>query len=62
VRATLKVAPAKKSLSLALAWDEPHGGTGTDVFSLPDANTMHVDSSISTGGGSCTFKTVYRRN
>jgi hypothetical protein len=55
------VCPGKKTLSLALAWQDPYGGTGSDEFSLPDPHTLLVDSTVAVGGRSCSFKTVYKK-
>ncbi|BDA44299.1 hypothetical protein COCOBI_05-4830 [Coccomyxa sp. Obi] len=46
-----------------IAWPEPHGGTGYDLFYVEDSdpNTLHVDSLITVGGRTATYNTVYRR-
>ncbi|KAK9915727.1 hypothetical protein WJX75_003301 [Coccomyxa subellipsoidea] len=50
------------ALRLDLAWPEPHGGTGYDLFYvLDDVNTLHVDSVITVGGRTATYNVVYRR-
>lgn len=50
------------ALRLDLAWPEPHGGTGYDLFYvLDDVNTLHVDSTITVGGRTATYNVVYHR-
>ncbi len=46
-----------------IAWPEPYGGTGHDLFYVEDSdpNTLHVDSLINVGGTTTTYNTIYRR-
>eukprot|EP00195_Chlamydomonas_chlamydogama_P007127 CAMPEP_0202896284 /NCGR_PEP_ID=MMETSP1392-20130828/5314_1 /ASSEMBLY_ACC=CAM_ASM_000868 /TAXON_ID=225041 /ORGANISM="Chlamydomonas chlamydogama, Strain SAG 11-48b" /LENGTH=254 /DNA_ID=CAMNT_0049581579 /DNA_START=109 /DNA_END=874 /DNA_ORIENTATION=- len=46
---------------LSLEWGEPHGGTGTDVFSMPSVDVLHIDSTIHVGGDTAQYRSVYKR-
>eukprot|EP00879_Flechtneria_rotunda_P003425 GHRR01003653.1.p1 GENE.GHRR01003653.1~~GHRR01003653.1.p1 ORF type:complete len:203 (+),score=55.18 GHRR01003653.1:301-909(+) len=48
-------------LQLHLQWDDPHGGVGTDVFSMPKPDVLHIDSSITVRGKTCKYRSVYNR-
>lgn len=52
---------AEQQLRISLAWDDPHGGTGYDLYSLIDDNTLSVRSLICVGDGTATYHVIYRR-
>lgn len=52
---------AEGELRLSLAWDDPHGGTGYDLYQLLNYNTMCVRSLICVGNGTATYNVIYRR-
>lgn len=50
------------ALRIDIAWGEPHGGAGYDLFYvLDDANTLRVASSITVRGQTATYNVIYRR-
>ena len=48
-------------MALALTWGEPLGGTGTEVFHLVDATTLHVCSTISVKGQTVSYTNIHRK-
>ena len=50
-------------LQMRLAWPEPYGGQGTDTYSCPEGepDTLWVDSQLTVGGETVTYRQVYRR-
>lgn len=55
------VCKSDDSLMLNLKWGSPYGGVGTDVFTMPHDDELHVVSNISLEGASATYKTIYNR-
>eukprot|EP00878_Enallax_costatus_P043997 GHUV01052133.1.p1 GENE.GHUV01052133.1~~GHUV01052133.1.p1 ORF type:complete len:130 (+),score=22.91 GHUV01052133.1:443-832(+) len=53
--------PAHDKVQLNVAWNDPFGGTGTDVFHMPNPDVLHVDSEMLVHGKSCKYRTVYKR-
>lgn len=52
---------AEGELRLSLVWDDPHGGSGYDLYHLVDYNTMNVRSLICVENGTVTYSVMYRR-
>ena len=52
---------AEGELRLSLVWDDPHGGSGYDLYHLVDHNTMCVRSLICVENGTITYSVMYRR-
>lgn len=48
-------------LRLSLVWDDPHGGSGYDLYHLVDYNTLCVRSLICVENGTVTYNVMYRR-
>ena len=47
---------------LALRWNQPLGGTGSDVFHSPAPGLLHVDSTIEMDSGeTVSWRQVYHR-
>lgn len=44
---------------ISLVWDDPLGGTGSDTYSMPNPQTLHVSSELHMRGGSTAYRTVY---
>ncbi|KAF8055740.1 purine nucleoside phosphorylase [Scenedesmus sp. PABB004] len=54
-------APSPNTLVLSLEWGPPYGGVGTDTFTLPAPDTLHIDSAITVGGETVSYRSVYHR-
>ena len=52
---------AEQELRVSLAWDDPHGGSGFDLYHLVDYNTLCIKSLICVGDGTATYSALYRR-
>ena len=52
---------AEGELRLSLVWDDPHGGSGYDLYHLVDYNTMYVKSFICVDNGTVNYNVMYRR-
>lgn len=48
-------------IALSIAWEDPLGGTGTELFQLVDDDTLHVFSTINVAGQTVAYKNVHRR-
>lgn len=48
-------------LMLMLEWDEPFGGSGTDMFEMPAEGVLHVSSTINVHGKTCKYRSVYNK-
>lgn len=48
-------------LLLSLSWDDPHGGSGLDTYSLVSEDTLHVHCTYSVAGESAAYTHVYQR-
>ena len=48
-------------VALAISWQDPVGGSGTEVFHLVDTNTLHVSSSITVDGQTVRYTNVHFR-
>lgn len=46
---------------MSLAWDDPHGGSGYDLYHLVDYNTLCIKSLICVGDGTATYSALYKR-
>ncbi|KAF6266122.1 hypothetical protein COO60DRAFT_644181 [Scenedesmus sp. NREL 46B-D3] len=53
--------PSPDKLQLHLQWDDPYGGTGLDEFTMPSADVLHVQSTVSVNGKTCSYRQVYNR-
>lgn len=52
---------AEQELRVSLAWDDPHGGSGYDLYHLVDYNTLCIKSLICVGDGTATYSALYKR-
>eukprot|EP01026_Neomeris_dumetosa_P083186 TRINITY_DN961_c0_g2_i1.p2 TRINITY_DN961_c0_g2~~TRINITY_DN961_c0_g2_i1.p2 ORF type:complete len:308 (-),score=38.65 TRINITY_DN961_c0_g2_i1:219-1142(-) len=44
-----------------VVWSDPFGGSNTDVWSCPNDDELHVESSLNVAGQSVSFTTVYKK-
>lgn len=49
------------AVCITLEWDEPLGGVGTDVFYIPAAGILYVDSTILMQGQTIKYRTIYNK-
>ena len=49
------------SISVVLEWPEPGAGHGSDRMSCPSPNELIILSTITVGGKSVSYKSIYRR-
>eukprot|EP00775_Hariotina_reticulata_P006666 gene6666-6890_t len=59
-RGSLAVAGANKLL-LNLQWDDPYGGVGQDVITMPSKDVLQITSNITVHGKTLSFRSVYNR-
>ena len=48
-------------VALTISWQDPLGGTGTELFQLTDADTMEIESTITVNGQTICYRNVHRR-
>eukprot|EP01024_Parvocaulis_polyphysoides_P019954 TRINITY_DN1913_c1_g3_i1.p1 TRINITY_DN1913_c1_g3~~TRINITY_DN1913_c1_g3_i1.p1 ORF type:complete len:323 (-),score=42.35 TRINITY_DN1913_c1_g3_i1:229-1197(-) len=46
---------------LQLVWNEPYGGTQTEIFSMPVENELHHETNMQVGGKTVSFTTIYKK-
>ena len=57
----VELGPEPGSVALHLAWEDPVGGTGADVFKSPQPGVLWVDCTLTVGGRTEQYRQVYRR-
>ena len=55
------VTTADGCLELHLSWAEPHAGHGMDTFRLKGQDELHMQSTVTVGGKTVVYTSVYKR-